>query len=116
MPGTLEHGPCACVLSHPVRALLFLSRGFIFEHAQSGKQGWNVATDNAPKGIVVDAKIAVDQSVARGDNEPPRNLRIGRTHCIRHMGRCLADQFQIAQGGIVVKSAGDKIRLIEALC
>ena len=71
--------------------------------------------DDAPQGIVVDAEIAVDQPVASGNNEPPRNLRIGRTHCVWDMGRRLADQLQVAQGGIVVKAAGNETRLIKAV-
>ena len=72
-----------------------------FEVAHVGKQGRNIAADDAPQSIVVDAKIAVDQPVASGDDEPPRNLRIGRTHRVRNMGRRLSNQFQVAQGGVV---------------
>ena len=68
--------------------------------------------DNAPQGVVVDAEIAVNQAVASSNYEPPRNLRIGRTHCVRYMGRRLADQFQVAQGGIVV-SAGPETLFFE---
>ena len=95
--------------------LFFSPRELVFENAHVQKHGRNVATDDAPQGIVVDAEIAVDQPVASGDNEPPRDLRIGRTHCVRDMGRRLADQITVALGGIVVKAAGNETLLIEAV-
>ena len=54
----------------------------VFQRTHIGKQGRNVTPDDAPQGIVVDAEITVDQPVASGDNEPPRNLRIGGTRCV----------------------------------
>ena len=87
----------------------------VFERAHVGKQGREVTLDDAPKGIVVDAEITVDQPVTSGDNEAPGNLRIGGTHCVRDMGRRLTDQFQVAQDGVVVKATGDETSLVEAV-
>jgi len=42
----------------------------------------------------------VNQPVAGGDNEPPRNLRIGLANGIGDMGYRFAGQFQITYGGI----------------
>jgi hypothetical protein len=39
-----------------------------------------------PQRVVVDTEVAVYQPVAGGDDEPPRNLRIGRAHGLRDMG------------------------------
>ena len=72
--------------------------------------------NDAPQGVIVDAEIAVDQPVAGGDDEPPRNLRISRTHRVRDMGRCLSDQLKITQGRVVIQPAGNETCLIQRRC
>jgi hypothetical protein len=71
--------------------------------------------DNAPKRIVVDAKVAVYQAVAGSDDEAPGDLRMGRARGIGNVRRRLADEFQVADGCILVEPTGDKPRLVEAI-
>jgi len=44
--------------------------------------------------------VVVDTELAGGDNEPPRNLRIGLANATGDMGYRFADQFQITYSGI----------------
>jgi hypothetical protein len=73
-----------------------------FEISQFEQQCGNVVPDDAPQGVVIDAKISVDQPVARGDDEPPWNLRICRTYDIRNMRCRLAGQFKITYRGVII--------------
>ena len=55
----------------------------------------------------------MDKSVARCDNEPPRNMRISRLNLRRHMSRRFVDQFEITQCRIVDEAVVDKLVLRE---
>lgn len=65
--------------------------------------------------MVVDPEINVNQAVARGNDLPPRNLRILRAHRLRNVAGRLADQLEIAHGGIVIQPAGYERSLVETI-
>jgi hypothetical protein len=63
-----------------------LSRLF-FEFPQLGEQAWYVVPDDAPKRIVINTQVAMDQPVTGCDDLPPRYRREG-TRC--SSGICVA--------------------------
>ena len=45
----------------------------------------------------------MDQAVSGRNDLPPRNACMLLAHLGRHMGRCLPDQFQVAQDGMLLQ-------------
>lgn len=77
-----------------------------------GKSAVTSVTTDAPKRVVVDAEIGVDEAVACRDDHAPWHLRVRLPHVVGHVGRCLADQLEIAQRRVVDQRVGDESRLI----
>jgi hypothetical protein len=71
--------------------------------------------NNAPKRVVVEAEIAVNQAVSRCDDLPPRNLRHRRLNIDWNVARSLADQFEIAQCRVLCERARDETILIHTV-
>ena len=74
-----------------------------FEASQFAQQLGNVVSDDAPQGVVVNAKVAVNQPISRGDDEPPLNLRIRCTYIVRNMCCGLSYQFEVAHRSVIVQ-------------
>ena len=72
---------------------------------QCRKKFRNGILDHGPNDVVVHAQIAVRQAVSRSYDCAPGDLRMLIADCARHVGGCFANQFQVAQGGIV----GDRV-------
>lgn len=75
----------------------------------------NLILNDAPDRIVIDTEITVYQPIARSNNHTPRNIGMYRPDIIRNMGRCLADQFEIAQRSVVIQATGFKTYLVEIM-
>lgn len=57
----------------------------------------------------------MNEAVTGSDDRSPGILRAGDTNFIGNVGRGLADQLQIAQGGVVDQPAGHETGLIEPI-
>ena len=75
----------------------------------------NIITDNAPKRIVVDTKVAVNKAVASRNDHPPWNFRMIETYIVGDVSSGFTNQLKIAQGGIVVQATFHKSNLIKSL-
>ncbi len=57
----------------------------------------------------------MDQAISRGDELAPWNVGPAVPDSLGNVAGCFPDQFQIAQGSVVVEPAADESRLIESL-
>jgi hypothetical protein len=84
------------------------------EFAQLRQKNRYIVLDDAPKYVVVNTEIPMNQTVACGDDQPLGNQGIRLTDLIGNMDSSLTDQLQIADGGIVVQTTGNESLLIES--
>ena len=82
--------------------------------AQAADQLGHIGNHHGPKRIVVDAEIAMDQTISGGHHHSPGHLRMFRTYKFRHMTRGLADKFKIAYRRVVDQAVGDKTLLVKS--
>ncbi len=115
---TLDHEPV--VVGEIVGVLSFLSFLLSFPtffrllQAFEGRdQFWNIVLYDAPKGVVVDAKVGMDEAVAGRDDLAPRNIWVCGAHALGNSGSGLADKLQVAQGRIIGEPVRDETLLVQ---
>ncbi len=74
-----------------------------------------IVLNNAPQSIVIDTERAVDQPVVNGNECLPGDFGMGGAEINRNMTGGFTYELQIAQGGIVDDSAGQKISLLKPI-
>lgn len=59
----------------------------LLQLAQLKQQRGNVILNDAPQGVIVDAKISVDEPVARGNDQSPWDVCMLGTHGVGYVRR-----------------------------
>lgn len=78
--------------------LTFARRHLSGEGLKARQQGRQIAGNDAPERIVIDTEVIVYQAVARGADQPPRDLGMRMPNLLRYVCCRFAGQFQVAHG------------------
>ena len=88
---------------------------FSFRAFRRGQEGWHIILNDAPKRVVIDAEIAMNQPVAGSYYHAPGDFIMCIPNFFRGVGSSFTNQFKVAQSGILNRPVLNEPRLVKPL-